>query len=159
MASPKEQLQELIVEQKSLQMASLTSEGLPYASYAPFVNHNGYFYIYISELAKHTQNLIEDKRISILIVEDESKCSQIFARKRLSGEGDVVEVERTEESYVEIVEVFTERFGNIMNVLGNLSDFRLFRIEINAGGFVMGFGKAYTFSQGNISNLVQQGAA
>ncbi|CAA6822237.1 MAG: Pyridoxamine 5'-phosphate oxidase-related FMN-binding protein [uncultured Thiotrichaceae bacterium] len=156
MMSPEEQLQELIIEQKSLQIASLTSEGLPYASYAPYIYHNGCFYIYISELAKHTQNLIDDKRISILIIEDEEKSRQVFARRRLSGEGYVSEIERVEEDYTKIIAEFAGKFGNIMNILSNLSDFRLFRVEINAGSFVIGFGKAYTYSGGNVTNLVQQ---
>lgn len=158
MTSPEEQLQALIEQQKSLQIASLTQEGLPYASYTPFIYLNGSFYIYISELAKHTQNLTENKAISILIIEDEAESKQIFARKRLSAEGHVTEVKRVNETYAQVLEVFSKKFGNIMNVITNLSDFRLFQVEINAGSFVMGFGKAYTFSQGGVTELVHQSA-
>lgn len=157
MTSPEEYLQKLIEEQKSLQIASLTPAGLPYASYAPFVQYKGDFYIYISELAKHTKNLTSDQRISILIIEDEANARQMFARKRLTGEGNVTEVSRDEESYDEVVAVFLEKFGSIMNVLANLNDFRLFRVEMKKGGFVMGFGKAYTLLHGNVNNLVRRG--
>ena len=44
---------------KTLQLATLTAEGKSNASYSPFVvDKQGNFYIFVSQLASHTQDLL-----------------------------------------------------------------------------------------------------
>ena len=44
----------------------------------------------------------------------------------------------------ELAEQFTAKFGDIINILVSLKDFKMFRFRPIRGTFVKGFGKAYT---------------
>ena len=47
----------------SLQLSTIGENGRPESSYAPFVvDQNNYYYIYVSALARHTGNLLNDGR-------------------------------------------------------------------------------------------------
>jgi putative heme iron utilization protein len=130
---------------KTLQLSTLTPEGKPYASYSPFViDELGNFYIFISKLAGHTQNLIENPQVSILIIEDEADTRQIFARQRLTYQCNVEVVNNDEATYTSQLDAMQSRFGNVMELLQTLADFTLFRLTPYQGQYVLGFGKAYT---------------
>lgn len=55
----------------SVLMATATEDGEPVASYAPYLEHGGDFYVYVSDLAAHTQNLKRNPRASLMFIEDE----------------------------------------------------------------------------------------
>ena len=130
---------------QTLQLSSLTSEGKPYASYSPFViDEQGNFYIFISQLAGHTQNLIDNPQASILLIEDEADARQIFARQRISYQCTVEIVTSEEADYLIQLNAMQTRFGNVMELLQTLPDFILFRLTPYQGQYVLGFGKAYT---------------
>ncbi len=130
---------------QTLQLSSLTSKGKPYASYSPFViDEQGNFYIFISQLAGHTQNLIDNPQASILLIEDEANARQIFARQRISYQCTVEIVTSDEADYLRQLDAMQARFGNVMELLQTLPDFILFRLTPYQGQYVLGFGKAYT---------------
>ena len=43
---------------QTLQLATVSADGLPEASYAPFVADQGRYWVYLSDLARHTANLL-----------------------------------------------------------------------------------------------------
>jgi putative heme iron utilization protein len=129
---------------QTLQLSTLTSDGKPYASYSPFVvDELGNFYIFISQLAGHTQNLINNPQASILLIEDEADTRQIFARQRINYQCDVEVVNTDEADYVSQLDAMQTRFGSVMGLLKTLPDFILFRLTPYQGQYVVGFGKAY----------------
>ena len=129
---------------KTLQLSTLTSEGKPYASYSPFVEDElGNFYIFVSQLAGHTQNLLENPQASILLIQDEVEARQIFARKRLSYQCDVEAVSPEDSNYNLTLDSMEKRFGNVVELLRSLPDFILFKLTPYQGQYVKGFGKAY----------------
>ena len=129
---------------KSLQLSTLTSEGKPNASYSPFVvDEQGNFYIFVSQLASHTQDLLVNPQASILLVQDEVETRQIFARRRISYQCDVEILERNNTDYLAMLDAMEKRFGNVMELLRTLPDFILFRLKPYQGQYVKGFGKAY----------------
>jgi len=81
---------------QTLIMASLTPEGAPHASTAPYVRFGNDFYILISTVAQHGRNLLENPNVSLLFVEDESQCVQPFARKRVTIEATASEIDRVD---------------------------------------------------------------
>jgi len=68
--SPKRK--ELIARTQSIILATVDAEGTPNSSYAPFVQVENTFYIIVSFMAKHTKNLSEGRKTSIMFIEDES---------------------------------------------------------------------------------------
>jgi hypothetical protein len=129
---------------QTLVMASITPDGEPYASTAPYVRVDNDFYILISTVAQHGRNLLINPKISLLYVEDESQCVQPFARKRVTIEASASEIIRADEHFTRVIERFKAHFDiELVNSLSNMGDFHLFKLSPKSGSVVMGFGKAY----------------
>ncbi len=129
---------------KTLQLSTLTAEGKPNASYSPFViDEQGNFYIFVSQLASHTQDLLANPQASILLIQDEVQTRQIFARRRISYQCNVEVVGDESSDYLKMLDVLENRFGNVVELLRTLPDFILFRLKPSQGRYVKGFGKAY----------------
>ena len=130
----------------SLCISTMDGEGWPSISYAPFVvDENRSYYVFLSDLAKHTSCLRESGKASVMFIEDEVTSKQIFARTRVVFQCDVMEMKPSSESTVQM-EMMQSRFGELMSTLRSLPDFHLFRLKPLGGSFVIGFGKAYTIS-------------
>ena len=142
---------------RSLIMATVGENALPRASYAPFVLDAGFFYIYLSRLSEHTLELIENPVVSVLLIEDETAASQIFARKRLTYLCESRTIERDDTGYDSILTLLTRRFGNVMDLLRSLPDFVLFRLTPRSGRFVSGFGRAYELAGERLEDIVRFG--
>lgn len=140
----------------SIMMSTISKEGIPDASYTPFViDDDKNIYIYVSGLATHTQNIHNHPFVSVLFIEDEVKTKQIFARRRLNFNCTANLVERESEKWQQIVDKFQIRFGELISTLRSLPDFRIFQLTPKNGRFVIGFGAAYNISSDNINQLVQ----
>lgn len=127
----------------SLQLATADERGMPLCSYAPFYrNALGNYYIFVSTLSAHTANL-DRGYASILIIEDERMCCQIYARPRLSFFCKAEEITRHSPTYTIGVKLLLSRHGEIISTLAELSDFKLFELVPSDGIFIHGFGQAY----------------
>ncbi len=141
----------LIKQQDSLLLSSIDNKNhnQPFSSYAPyfFDVKEGVFYVLLSDLAEHTQNLTTNPLASILIIEDESNSEQIFARVRVQYDiraHAVTEQEIREKVFYEM----TESFGEVVSLIKSLSDFHVFCLAPNGGRYIEGFGKAFLISSG-----------
>ncbi|MEO0534402.1 MAG: pyridoxamine 5'-phosphate oxidase family protein [Cyanobacteria bacterium P01_A01_bin.123] len=140
---------------QSAMLSTVNAEGIPNASYAPFVmDEQRNFYIYVSGLAPHTHNLEATGKVSLLLIEDESQVKQIFARQRLTYNCNVTLLLRESEPWNAIADQFEARFGNIIQMLRGLGDFRIFKLKPYGGRFVMGFGAAYGIDPQDLNQLV-----
>ena len=129
---------------KTLQMATASATGEPEASYAPFVRRDdNAFYICVSDLSRHTGHLVSTGRASVLIVEDESRATQLFARRRLAFECAAGQVERGAARWSLVMDLFEHKFGDVIGLIRPLADFRMFALAPRRGVFVKGFGQAY----------------
>ncbi|MBA5760973.1 heme utilization protein HutZ [Vibrio sp. 404] len=134
----------------TLQLATVDQQGQPNVSYAPFVqNQHGYF-VLISELARHTQNLLTTPNVSLMMVEDEAASSQLYARVRLTFDATAHKVERDSRLWQQVISQMEERHGDIVSGLIQLQDFILFHFLPQKGLFVKGFGQAYPVSAENM---------
>ena len=128
----------------TLQLATTNLQGEPNASYAPFIRDaSGDLFIFVSSLAKHTQNLLETHQAAILIIEDEQDCRQIFARNRISYQCVVSEISRDDQHHNSLLNQMEDIFGNTFGLLRSLADFRLLKLHPVSGQIVTGFGQAY----------------
>lgn len=133
-------MENLMQNQKSLIISSLNSNNLPETSYAPFVMVDNNIYVYLSKAANHYYNLRDNKNCSVMIIEDERDSKTIFARERLTFEGEALKLENVEEC---VFDKFDEvHGGSIMSVLKDM-DFDMFKITLKKGRYVKGFGKAF----------------
>lgn len=128
---------------KTVLLSTVSPEGMPEASYAPYVREHGQYYVYVSELAAHTLNMSHTPRAGLLFIEDETKAAHLFARKRVTFQCSAHEIERGGEQFELIMNRFQEKFGPFMNLLRNLQDFHLFCLRPRKGSFVQGFARAF----------------
>jgi heme iron utilization protein len=143
-------------EVASIMISTANTKGIPNASYTPFImDEFKNIYIYVSGLSTHTVNIESNPYVSVLFIEDEAKSPNIFARRRLNFDCTGTLIERETEKWQQIVSQFQERFGEIIEVLRGLADFRIFQLTPTKGLFVIGFGAAYNISGDNLHQLVQ----
>lgn len=141
----------------SVVLGTVSPSSGPQASYAPCViDAERNIYIFVSGLSAHTQNLTATGKASALFIEDEAKTQQMFARKRLSYDCTASLVERNGEQWEAIAQQFEDRFGNIIDVMKGLSDFRIFQLRPHDGRFVMGFGQAYDVDPDDLGQLIHK---
>ena len=135
---------DFIKDFQSLSLGTLDEKDLPFSSYAPYVHVNHKFYIFISDVAKHAQNLQRTPKASLLFIEDESKTEQIFARKRISLQCSSIMISKEDESFNEAMNVFKEKFSeDMVSMLMGMQDFNLYELSTDYGEATFGFGEAY----------------
>jgi heme iron utilization protein len=137
----------LIASQQTLLLSTASANGIPDISYAPFVrDHAGLFYIYVSDMACHTANLLNNPQASILFIRPESETPNLFARERAVLSCSVKEIIRDNEIYTNQIHAMQDQFGEVVSVLSSLSDFHLLALRPESGRFVIGFGRAFTIN-------------
>lgn len=132
-----------LAARQSLMLAVVDKNGLPIASYSPFVAYDNSLYILVSALAHHTAALEIAQNASALIIDDESECDTVYARKRLQYDMTVEMVSRDDTQWATIGAALLQRHGDIVAQLLQLSDFKMFKLSPLSGRFVKGFGRAY----------------
>jgi len=137
----------------SVHLATLGCDATPEASYAPCVWRDGHCFVFLSELASHTQNIKLNSSISLMLIEAETAAGNAFARKRISLFGSAGIVARTDHTYKTVINDFYHRFGDVMKLIEPLADFHLFRIIVQRGRFIRGFGQAYELTGDRLEQL------
>lgn len=139
--------QELLSDFQSVILGTSDPEGTPEASYNPAVmDEERNIYVYVSDLSAHTTNILSRKEASVLIIEDESTCGQIFARKRATFRCTAEEIDRDSDRWNRITPLFLDKFGKMFEHLMGMGDFHLIALNPNQGRLVVGFGRAFDIS-------------
>jgi putative heme iron utilization protein len=142
----------LIEEMRSLQLSTVGADGVPHCGYTPYLYRApGSFYIFVSQLAAHTRNLLANKTVAIMIIADEQSTPQIFARARVNYLCDATRIAPESQDYELVLDDYQQRHGKMAGLLRQLPDFVLFQLKPVSGQFVMGFGKAYTLTGEDLS--------
>ncbi len=101
-----------------------------------------FFYTFISRLAHHTQDILKDPRVSLMIVErdDDSQDPQQLARVSITGQAEAIAPGSAEYESVKMhyIEKFPQAAFNL-----TLKDFTFYRIAPSHVRYVAGFAKAY----------------
>ncbi len=140
-------LAELLASQQTLLLSTVSESGVPDLSYAPFVRDQmGCFYIFISELATHTANLLNNQQASVMFIRPESESSNLFARERAVFNCECRAIGRNEPLYTTQLKALEDQFGEVLGLLATLTDFHLFALNPESGRYVVGFGQAYTIT-------------
>ena len=142
---------------QSLQLATVSADGEPEASYAPFVSDRGCYYVYLSDLARHSANLRETARASVLLIESEEQAKHPFARERLTLRCEVGECPRDTGRFDAVLDLFEQRFGKFVQMVRPLGDFRLFELSPVSGSYVAGFARAYVLDGEDLVNIRHRG--
>jgi putative heme iron utilization protein len=108
------------------------------------------FYIHVSRLGKHTADMENDPRVSLLITETDDRRAdpQTLARVSLHGPAEVLP--RTDAGYAQVKQNYLERFPEAEQLF-SLGDFNLWKITPKGGRYVAGFGRAFNLVPDNLT--------
>lgn len=146
-------IESLFEKIKSVQIASLSTTGEPENSYTPYLKYGDRIYVFISELANHTQNLMVNPCASLFFIEDEAQSKNIFARTRVTLKAEAYFVDRKDEEWASVMDLFEQEHGNTVSLLKGLSDFHLVGFNIQSGVYVQGFGQAFAFDRMDFESI------
>ena len=139
---------------QTMTLATVSASGEPEASYAPYVSDDfGNLYAFVSTLSRHTRNMQQTGRASVIFLEDEFACVNVFARKRLVYRCFTHGVSRDAADWRALMQKFDARFGPFMETLRSLADFGLMRFMPFNASYVMGFGQAYALTGQTLSEI------
>ena len=140
-------LQALMSTAKTLLMSVPSeTESLSEIGVSPFIQHEGHIYIYASHLSAHIRQLQGTTKAMFMIITDESKSQNIWARHRLKFQANVSEIGRNDPRFDVACDKIKDAHGPVMDLIRNFTDFHLFEITPETGVFVSGFGAAFSVS-------------
>lgn len=137
-------IEELLDKSLSMILGTVDENGNPLASYAPYVLVDGTFRILVSFMAKHTKNLRDRNKASVMFIDDESATKQVYARDRLTIDCETAQIENGTEAWTKSVDALKARHGKIVDMLSELNDFIVVELTPIKGAYVNGFGSAYS---------------
>ncbi len=141
----------------SVVLGTVNKDGNADTSYAPVLQKEDHFYIYISELAVHTPNLLNHLNLSLMFIEPEDKARNLFKRKRSTIRARAETIARDSDKFNEIMKDYAQTFGKIMRNLSVSKDFHLFKLIPEKATFVRGFGQAYKISGEKLDKIAHMG--
>lgn len=147
------EIEEFISSFNHVIIASVDEKAIPLASYAPFVKFENDFFIYISKIAPHTKNILKH-RISIMFLQNQT-CDDILTKKRITFLANTTEIRRDDVIFNKVMNIFIDKSKNnqYMNIIAQMKDFILVKIEPISGRFVKGFGQAYQIKDNKITHI------
>jgi heme iron utilization protein len=131
----------LIRKERIAHLATLR-DGVPMASmtlYLPAPDFSA-FYVHVSRLAWHTQDMLKDAHVALSIAETDDRRSDPFRLMRVSIRGDATQMQDDSMKDAYLAK-YPEQAINF-----TLADFSFWRIAPKDARFVAGFGRIYNVS-------------
>ncbi len=100
------------------------------------------FTIHVSRLGKHTVDMENDPRVSLLIIETDDRRADPQTLARVSIRGTAEILPRNDPTYAQVKQNYLERFPEAEQLF-SLGDFNLWKITPKSGRYVAGFGRAF----------------
>lgn len=103
------------------------------------------FYIHASRLALHTQDILKDPRVSLMIAETDTGEKDPQTLARVSIRGEAVAVPPTAADYEEAKAIYLAKFPEAAFNF-TLGDFSIYKIVPRTARYVAGFGKIFNLT-------------
>jgi putative heme iron utilization protein len=140
------QLARLIRGQRWAALGTVTRQA-PLASmvaYAPEPDFSG-FLMHLSQLSRHTKNLLANPHASLAISEPETGAENPQTLVRVSIQGKVDSLLPNAQGYAEAAEIYKRHLPASVPLF-DFEDFILFRLVPREARYIAGFARAYTVS-------------
>ena len=114
------------------------------------------FYIHVSRLAQHTQAILQDARVSLMLAEPDDGSQNPQTLARLSLRGEALELAPTAADYDAAKSLYLAKFPGAAFNFG-LGDFSLYRIRPREARYVGGFGKIFDLTAEDFAQVASLG--
>ncbi len=115
------------------------------------------FYIHASRLALHTQDILRDAHVSLMIAETDTPGRDPQTLARVSLRGEAVVVPPTAGDYAAIKSIYLQKFPESARHF-ELGDFPLYCIVPRTARYVAGFGKVFNLTAEDLRHAGSRGA-
>ena len=143
-----------LIENSKIASLGTSSNNQPFISMVAYSVNEKFseFYILISQLAKHSKNITDNKKISLMICQPETEADNPQTLARVSVTGIAQLIERNSEEYNSAKNSYLIKNKNA-EMYFRLGDFQLYKLRINKARFVAGFAKTFNLSKESLQNL------
>lgn len=123
-------------------------DGYPFVSFVLFSAAPDFsaFYLHISRLAHHTQDLLKDPRASLMVAQSEGEMRDPQQLARVSILGEVHLLSTGDAAYAEVRAGYLGKYPEAA-INFSLGDFGLYALKPDKARYVAGFGKIFNLSR------------
>jgi putative heme iron utilization protein len=143
-------LRNLLSKERIAHLATLRG-GAPMASMTLFMPERDFsaFYVHVSRLAWHTQDMAQDPRVALSIAQTDDGRADPFTLMRVTIRGEALQLQQKDE---ELKARWLQRFpAQAINF--ELADFSFWKITPRDARFVAGFGRIHNLSAAELQTL------
>ena len=121
-------------------------QGVPFVSMVTYAAaRDGSLILHVSRLAAHTQDMLDNPDVSLLITESEASGKMPQALARVTVQGRAAMLDRNSEKHTDAREIYLSRFPDAAPLF-EFSDFNIFLIEPVSARLIAGFSQAVTIT-------------
>ena len=145
-------LSELLRKERVAHLATLRS-GAPMVSMTLYLPDEIFsvFYVHVSRLAWHTQDMLHDARVALSIAETDDGRADPFTLMRVSIRGEALQLPLADPALkAKWLQRFPEQAINF-----ELADFSFWQISPRDARFVAGFGRIHNLSAAQLSRAAE----
>lgn len=130
--------------------------GAPYVSMVPYAlrQDGAALIIHVSKLAAHTNDMLLEPRVSILITANEATDTPPQALPRLTIQGLAKPIDTGTDACAAAKRSYLERFPSAEPIF-QLGDFSLFAITPTAIRWIAGFGQAHSLTPEKFAEIIE----
>jgi heme iron utilization protein len=143
-------LSSLLSNERLAHLATLRS-GAPMASMTLYLADETFsaFYVHVSRLAWHTQDMLQDPRVALSIAETDDRRTDPFTLMRVSIRGSAVQILDPDPG---LKNRWLQRFPE-QAINFELADFSFWKIAPRDARFVAGFGRIHNLSAAELASI------
>lgn len=143
-------LARLVRSERIAHLATLRS-GAPLASMTLYLASADFsaFYVHVSRLAWHTQDMQHDARVALSIAESDDRRADPFTLMRVSIRGEALNIANHAAEFQALKAAWLARFPE-QAINFQLADFSFWKIAPRDARFVAGFGRIANLSTGDL---------
>ena len=148
-------LSDLLSSRKVAALGTL-HDGAPYVSMVPFalLEDGSAFLIHVSELSAHTQDMLADPRVSLLIMESESAETLPQELARVTVLGRARQIDESAAEHAPAMARYLDRFPDSAPMFA-FADFSLFAIRPETLRWIGGFAAAQSLTPEEFTEAVR----
>jgi putative heme iron utilization protein len=145
-------LRKLVLQERTAHLGTLRN-GAPMVSMTLFMPAKDFsaFYVHVSRLAWHTQDMAHDPRVALSIAETDDARADPFTLMRVTIRGEAANLPNDGEAYVALKKGWLGRFPE-QAINFELADFSFWKITPRDARFVAGFGRIHNLSAAELKS-------
>jgi putative heme iron utilization protein len=140
-------LKSLILKERLAHLGTLRN-GAPMVSMTLFMAEQDFsaFYVHVSRLAWHTQDMLQDSRVALSVAETDDRRADPFTLMRVTIRGEAVQISQGP------TDAWLERFPQ-QAINFELADFSFWKITPRDARFIAGFGAIHNISAQELARI------